>query len=75
MKASPFDNVNYFFDGIMFSLPANGYIFSATGSIFCFSQLLNNKKKNPGSRTCAILSGFTAGSRDRTDTPYWGTGF
>ena len=26
MKASPFDNVNYFFDGIMFSLPANGYI-------------------------------------------------
>ena len=34
MKASPFDNVNYFFDGIIFSLPANGYIFSATGSIF-----------------------------------------
>jgi hypothetical protein len=41
-------------------------------SFYSFSQLLSEKKKNPENRLIAGFSGFTAGSRDRTDTPYWG---
>jgi hypothetical protein len=41
-------------------------------SFYSFSQLLSEKKKNPKNRLITGFSGFAAGSRDRTDTPYWG---